>query len=108
MVEGRLLAEFKGRILNIHPALLPKFGGKGMYGHHVHEAVIKSGEKKSGATVHIVDEIYDNGPIVLQKSLNINKKDTPEVLAGRVLEIEHKLFPEALKLIAEEKYFLNI
>ena len=103
MIKGKLLKEFKGRMLNIHPALLPRFGGKGMYGHHVHEAVIKSGEKKSGATVHIVDEVYDHGPIVIQKTADIDKNETPETLAAKILKIEHQIYPEALKIIAESK-----
>lgn len=89
---------YKNRIINIHPALLPDFGGKGMYGMFVHEAIIKKGVKFSGATVHIVDEVYDNGPIVLQEKVEVLENDTPETLQKRVLEIEHKILPEAIKL----------
>ncbi|MFH1282116.1 MAG: phosphoribosylglycinamide formyltransferase [bacterium] len=108
LIKGKLLKEFKGRILNIHPALLPKFGGKGMYGHHVHESVIKSGEKKSGATIHIVDEKYDHGSTILQREIDVFPGETPENLAKRILEIEHIIYPEALKLIAEDKIKLHI
>ncbi|RPI14858.1 MAG: phosphoribosylglycinamide formyltransferase [Ignavibacteriae bacterium] len=89
---------YKNRILNIHPALLPQFGGKGMYGMFVHEAVIKKGEKFSGATVHLVDEHYDTGPIVLQEKVEVSSDDTPETLQKKVLKIEHKILPEAIKL----------
>lgn len=92
---------WRHRILNIHPALLPAFGGQGMYGHHVHEAVIESGAKFSGATVHIVDEEYDHGPIVLQTVVPVHDDDTPDTLAARVLEQEHKLYPQAIRLFAE-------
>ena len=87
---------FDGRILNIHPSLLPRFGGKGMYGRHVHEAVIASGERESGCTVHVVTENYDEGPIVLQKTCPVLPTDTGESLAERILGIELKAFPEAL------------
>lgn len=100
LVPSRVIAAFRNRILNIHPALLPAFGGKGMYGHHVHEAVIASGSKVSGATVHIVDEEYDRGPIVLQRCVPVRDDDTPDTLAARVLETEHAIYPEALQLFA--------
>lgn len=87
---------YAGRILNIHPALLPKFGGKGMYGIHVHEAVIAAGETSSGPTVHLVDEEYDSGPIVAQESVPVHPDDTPELLAARVLEAEHRLYPRVV------------
>jgi len=102
-IHPRVISAYRNRILNIHPALLPKFGGKGMYGHHVHEAVIRAGEKFSGATVHIVDEVYDHGPILLQRRIPVQPEDTPETLAARVLRVEHELYPEALRLIAEGK-----
>lgn len=88
---------YAGRILNIHPALLPKFGGKGMYGIHVHEAVVAAGERESGCTVHVVTENYDEGPILLQYRCEVLPDDTPESLASRVLELEHQAFPRALK-----------
>lgn len=100
-VPPRVIATFRNRIVNIHPALLPKFGGKGMYGIHVHEAVLAAGEKVSGATVHIVDEEYDRGPIVLQRQVAVRPDDTPETLAARVLQVEHQIYPEALGLLAD-------
>jgi phosphoribosylglycinamide formyltransferase-1 len=102
----RVIATFRHRIVNIHPALLPRFGGKGMYGIHVHEAVLAAGETISGATVHIVDEEYDHGPILLQRKVDVRIDDTPETLAARVLEIEHQIYPEALRLLAEGKVAL--
>jgi len=101
-VGGELLREYEGRVLNIHPALLPKFGGKGMYGMRVHEAVIAAGEKESGPTVHIVDERYDHGPIVAQMKVPVYPDDTPETLQKRVLEKEHEIYPAAIQKIAEE------
>lgn len=91
---------FWGRILNIHPALLPRFGGKGLYGHRVHKAVLEAKETFSGATVHFVDEEYDTGPILLQKKVPVLPDDTPDTLAERVLAVEHQIFPEAIDLIA--------
>jgi phosphoribosylglycinamide formyltransferase-1 len=96
-----IIRAYKNRILNIHPALLPHFGGPGMYGIHVHEAVIKSGVKITGVTVHIVDEVYDHGAIVIQKPLEVKDDDTPETLAERVLKIEHQTYKEAIQLFAE-------
>jgi phosphoribosylglycinamide formyltransferase-1 len=94
------LRKFGGRILNIHPALLPKFGGKGMYGKYVHEAVLESGETESGPTVHLVDEHYDRGRILAQSKVPVLPGDTPESLAARVLEQEHKLYPATIQRIA--------
>ena len=85
-------------MMNIHPALLPSFGGKGMYGHHVHEAVIRSGDKVSGATVHFVSGEVDAGPIILQRTIPVMDDDTPDTLAARVLIEEHKAYPEAVSL----------
>ena len=102
-LSPEFVRKFKNRIMNIHPALLPSFGGPGMYGHHVHEAVIKSGVKITGCTVHFVDEEYDHGPIILQKAVEVKDDDTPEKLAERVLKEEHKIYPEAIKLFAEKK-----
>jgi phosphoribosylglycinamide formyltransferase-1 len=96
-----LVRAYAGRILNIHPALLPKFGGPGMYGHHVHEAVIKAGETKSGASVHFVTEGVDEGAVLLQEGLALLPGETPESLAKRVLEIEHKIYPQALRKVCE-------
>jgi phosphoribosylglycinamide formyltransferase-1 len=102
MIDKEILKVYNGRILNIHPALLPKFGGKGMYGHFVHEAVVKAGEKKSGATVHFANEEYDSGKIILRQEVEVFKSDTPEDVARKVLEAEHKIYPQAIKKVIEE------
>ncbi len=103
MLSPVIIREYKNRIINIHPALLPSFGGSGMYGIHVHEAVIKSGVKVTGVTVHMVDEVYDHGAIVMQKTVPVIDDDTPESLAERVLKVEHQTYSEALQLFAEER-----
>ncbi len=103
----RTIQQYRNRISNIHPALLPAFGGKGMYGIHVHEAVLASGAKQSGATVHLVDEEYDRGPIVMQKTVEVRSDDTPETLAARVLVIEHEIYPQALKAFAEGRVHIE-
>lgn len=100
-VPSMIVQRYRNRILNIHPALLPSFGGKGMYGARVHEAVIRNGAKVSGATVHIVDDEYDHGPIVLQKRVEVVHDDTPETLAAKVLKIEHEIYPQAIKAFVE-------
>ena len=100
-VPDIIVKEYKSRILNIHPALLPKFGGKGMYGHFVHEAVLKAKEKKSGPTVHYVDENYDTGSIILQTEVPVYETDSPEDVAKRVLVQEHIIFPKAIKKVIE-------
>ncbi|MCL1972500.1 MAG: phosphoribosylglycinamide formyltransferase [Endomicrobia bacterium] len=92
---------YHGRILNIHPALLPKYGGKGMYGHFVHQAVIDGREKQSGATAHFVDENYDTGKIIIQKEVPVFENDTQETLAKRVLEAEHQIYQQAIKKVIE-------
>lgn len=92
----RIPPDFAGRALNIHPALLPAFGGKGMYGHHVHEAVLKSRVAESGCTVHSVDDEYDHGEIVLQKRVPVLPDDTPDTLAARVFAAECEAYPEAI------------
>lgn len=88
---------YRDRVVNIHPALLPKYGGVGMYGHHVHEAVIRAGEPTSGCTVHIADEQYDQGRIILQRTCPVYPTDTPDTLAARVFELELEAYPAALK-----------
>ncbi len=98
-----LIRPFLFKMMNVHPALLPKFGGEGMYGHHVHEAVIKAKEKESGATVHFVTEGVDAGPIILQGHVKVLPNDTPETLADRVLKVEHQIYPEAVRLFCEGK-----
>jgi phosphoribosylglycinamide formyltransferase-1 len=97
---SKTLAAYRGRILNIHPALLPKFGGKGFYGDAVHQAVLAAGATESGATVHLVDGEYDQGTILAQRKVAVLPDDTPETLAARVLEQEHVLYAETLQKIA--------
>ncbi len=91
---------YSGKVMNIHPSLLPSFGGKGMYGHHVHEAVLAHGCKVSGCTVHFVDNNYDSGPIILQRTCPVLEDDTPDTLAARVFEQEKIAYPEAIRLFA--------
>lgn len=100
-IPSEVVRRFKNRMLNIHPALLPSFGGKGLYGRRVHEAVLEHGVKWTGVTVHIVDEEYDTGPIVLQEPVRIEPDDTPETLAARVLKTEHEIYPRAIGLFAD-------
>ena len=92
---------YLGRVMNIHPALLPAFGGDGMYSHHVHEAVLARGCKVSGCTVHFVNNTYDDGPIILQRAVPVRAEDTPDDLAARVFEQECLAYPEAIRLFAE-------
>jgi phosphoribosylglycinamide formyltransferase-1 len=96
LVPADVVARYRGRILNVHPALLPNFGGKGMYGRRVHEAVLASGARESGATVHLVDEVYDRGAILGQARVPVLPGDDPDTLAARVLELEHRLLPAAV------------
>jgi phosphoribosylglycinamide formyltransferase 1 len=97
----KIPADYRGKVLNIHPALLPSFGGKGMYGHHVHEAVLEYGAKKSGCTVHLVDDQYDHGPIVAQRAVEVLPDDTPDALAARVFQQECELYPEVIRAFVE-------
>ncbi|MGB9770820.1 MAG: phosphoribosylglycinamide formyltransferase [Candidatus Kapaibacteriota bacterium] len=106
-VGPKVLNHFKNRVLNIHPALLPKYGGKGMYGKFVHEAVLKAREPQSGCTVHLVDEVYDHGRILGQRVVTVFPDDTVETLAERVLNEEHKLYPEILQKIATGEITLD-
>ena len=92
---------WKGRVINVHPALIPAFCGKGYYGHHVHEAVLASGVRISGATVHFTDDDYDTGPIILQEAVEVRQDDTPDSLAARVQAAERRLVPQAVRLFAE-------
>lgn len=96
-----VLDSYSGKVLNIHPALLPKYGGKGMYGKYVHEAVVKNKEKESGATVHFADENYDTGNIVIQEKVEISQNDSAQTVAKKVLEVEHKIYPLAIKKVIE-------
>lgn len=95
-IPNKIIESYRNRILNIHPSLLPKYGGKGIYGKKVHEAVLNNGETVSGCTVHIVNEIYDDGPILGQTEVPVFNNDTPEDLARRVLTEEHKLYPKVI------------
>jgi phosphoribosylglycinamide formyltransferase-1 len=101
LVPPEVVRAFHQRMLNIHPALLPAFCGKGLYGRRVHEAVLEYGARISGATVHLVDEEYDHGPIVLQRAVLVREDDTPETLERRVHAIEHDLYTDAVRLFAE-------
>ncbi len=96
-------SEFEGRVMNIHPSLIPAFCGKGFYGHHVHQAVLHYGAKVSGCTVHFVDNEYDHGPIILQRSVPVLADDSPDTLAARVFEQECIAYPEAINLFAAGK-----
>jgi len=96
-IPARLVETFRGRILNIHPALLPAHGGKGMYGKHVHEAVIASGDLKSGITIHLVDELYDHGAPVFMAEIPVMPGETPDTLAVRIHELEHRYFPSVIE-----------
>ena len=102
ILDPEIINAYKKRIINIHPALLPKFGGRDMYGLNVHKSVINAGEKESGATVHYVDEGVDTGEIILQKKVPVMPGDTPEKLAARVLETEHEILPLAVKKVIAE------
>ncbi len=95
--------DFENRVLNIHPSLIPAFCGKGFYGSAVHEAVIKYGVKLSGCTVHFVNNIYDQGPVIIQKAVPVLETDTPDILNDRVFEMECVAYPEALQLLAEKR-----
>jgi len=99
-IPPKVIREYAGRIMNIHPALLPAFGGEGMYGSRVHEAVIASGAEETGVTVHLVDNDYDRGPIIAQWRVRVDKSDTADTLAARVLNVEHVVYPRAVEMVA--------
>ncbi len=99
LVPAYLVQKFPNRIINIHPALLPKFGGKGMYGKKVHEAVIASGEKETGITIHFVNEVYDEGEIILQAKVPVTVQDTPFSLAQKVQQLEHESYVKAIEQV---------
>ncbi len=103
----RTLERYRKRVLNIHPALLPKHGGQGMYGIKVHEAVLAAGDEVSGATIHLADEEYDRGPILAQAEVRVEPDDTPETLAARVLEVEHLLYVDTLRRISRGELALS-
>jgi len=98
-VPAALIKAFPKKIINIHPALLPKYGGKGMYGHFVHEAVVANKETETGITIHYVDEVYDHGQIILQASCQVTEKDTPDTVAKKVQLLEHRHFPATVALL---------
>lgn len=102
-VPDNILKAYENKIINIHPALLPDFGGKGMYGLNVHKAVIESGKSESGITIHLVNEHYDEGRILFQAKCPVLENDTAEMLAARVQELEHNYFPEAVERFIKEK-----
>lgn len=103
LIPNEMIEKFENKIVNIHPALLPSFGGKGMYGSYVHRAVFNSSAKVSGVTVHMVDKTYDTGKIIAQKCVDISDVKNPEEIAERVLKIEHQLLPEVVKAFAENR-----
>jgi phosphoribosylglycinamide formyltransferase-1 len=107
LVPVSVIKKFQNRIINIHPALLPKFGGKGMYGMNVHNAVFQAGEKISGVTVHIVNENYDEGKIIYQEQIDISDCKSPVEIAEKVLKLEHKIYPEVIQKIIERKINLD-
>ncbi len=106
-IPDEFVDAFENKIINIHPALLPSFGGKGMYGIYVHKAVFDSSAKVSGATVHFVDKIYDNGKIIAQRAIDISDVKSPEEIAERVLKIEHELLPFVIEKFADNKIIID-
>ena len=107
IMSPNFVKAFRNKIINIHPSLIPAFCGEGYYGKRVHKAVIDYGAKLSGATVHFVDEGADTGPIIIQESVEVKFDDTPETLASRVLEVEHKILKKSVKLYCENKLIVN-
>jgi len=107
MVPDAVTRTYRGRIVNVHPSLLPAFGGTGMYGRHVHAAVLAAGARISGATVHFVDEVYDRGAIIAQWPVPVFEEDSPQSLAARVLRVEHALLPRVVELLCAESLALD-
>lgn len=103
LIKPEMIKKYKNKITNIHPALLPSFGGKGFYGKKVHRAVLEAGCKVSGVTIHLVSEAYDRGPIISQLTVPVFEDDSPESLAARLLKVEHQIYPEALQLFADDR-----
>lgn len=99
-IPSKVIREYSGRMMNIHPALLPAFGGEGMYGARVHQAVIAAGAKESGVTVHLVDDEYDRGPIIAQWRIPVEPSDSADTLAARVLNVEHVVYPRTVEMVA--------
>ena len=113
-IPDGIIEKYYRKILNIHPSLLPKFGGKGYYGMNVHKAVIASGEKKSGVTIHFIDKEYDKGPIIYQEEVPVLKSDTAEVLSSRILDVEHRVYKKVIRSLVnnnlkwiDEKIMVN-
>lgn len=102
LVPDEIIAEYRGRIVNIHPALLPDYGGKGMYGSRVHKAVIANGEMKSGITIHFVNDIYDGGDIIFQASCDVDREDNPDSLAQKIHKLEYKHFPRVIREVIQK------
>lgn len=105
-IGPKMLAQYKGKIINIHPSLLPKHGGQGMFGINVHRAVIDSGDKETGVTIHLVDGEYDEGAVLAQQVVVVEPEDSPELLAARVLQLEHVLFAETIQKIIDGSIIL--
>ena len=103
LVPPYLIRQYPNRIVNIHPALLPAYGGKGMYGHHIHQAVFINREPDSGITIHFVNEAYDEGAVIFQKSTDISQEISPEAIAKKVLALEHRYFPRIIEKVLQEK-----
>ena len=106
-IPENIILEYKNKIMNIHPSLLPKFGGRGFFGMKVHTAVINSREKKTGATVHLVNKYYDKGLIILQDTVDVDKDDTIDSISKKVLEIEYSIYLKAVNLFCEDKIYIN-
>jgi phosphoribosylglycinamide formyltransferase-1 len=102
LIPNSLVLAFPGKIINIHPALLPKYGGKNMYGMRVHEAVINAGEKESGITIHFVDEFYDNGKVIFQAKCPVEEGDTPELLAEKIHKLEYRHYPQVIEKLLRD------
>jgi len=107
MIGPQIVERYSNKIINIHPALLPAFGGKGMYGHHVHQAVFDRGVKYSGVTIHLVNKEYDAGPIVLQEVVPVDGINSAQEIAEKVLMVEHRVFPRAVKWLVEDRLQVN-
>lgn len=101
MIPGYLLEAYKGRIVNIHPSLLPKYGGKGMYGRHIHEAVVKAGEKETGITIHLVDEVYDSGEIIFQATVDVLPGDTADDVEAKIHRLEKQHYPRVIAMMCD-------
>jgi len=102
LIPGSLLKSFENKMVNIHPALLPKYGGKGMYGSHVHRAVIDAGETESGITIHYVNQEYDGGDVIFQARCTVDQRDSPETLAGKIHDLEYEHFPGVVEKLLKE------